>query len=507
MTDTPAQDTALIAPLTVWGVIAAAAITAAATLGAAAWVWVGGLLWLALTLMALLSQTDPASRAYIAGTLRKSTFTQVYTTLTRRTLTQLWSRFCDPVPETAPATQVFRAALTWRLYDSALLIAVAYPILLPVGWWLITGQDARLGDVVVIPGTGFWDFWPTRGATAILLIATAGCLTLSWLGTIRSHDLLSAIGPIALFAIIGVSAILGFPAAAIVGFVALAFLTGFERTGSGALAIVFLLGPALAIGSSIGFSAKYLVPNLLNLCVVLLVMVSDARNRHRFARLFLTCSLPLVWLAAATLPDWTQTSDAERAVFLFLAVLPLINAIFDVLSYAVSLTLIRLGLRAKLPFLYGLYDLAIALILFLALGATLTVTLAALNALSGTTLIDLGALFAGMQTDPGQYWWLYSMVFLTILPTAAHFAISLLGLQGLTPKPIRRTVAGWITRAGQSHLLATAAPFALGTIWTAPLWALGGIVWLFWWFAGGAITSLGQLYLTLLSSLATSIGA
>lgn|GEM_PF-4642070 len=179
MTDTPAQDTALIAPLTVWSVIAAAAIAAAATLGAAAWVWVGGLLWLALTLMALLSQTDPASRAYIAGTLRKSTFTQVYTNLTRRTLTQLWSRLCDPVSETAPATQVFRAALTWRLYDSALLIAVAYPILLPVGWWLITGQDTRLGNVVVIRGTGFWQVWPERAVTLLGLAGLAGGLLLT----------------------------------------------------------------------------------------------------------------------------------------------------------------------------------------------------------------------------------------------------------------------------------------------------------------------------------------
>jgi len=37
--------------------------------------------------------------------------------------------------------------------------------------------------------------------------------------------------------------------------------------------------------------------------------------------------------------------------------------------------------------------------------------------------------------------------------------------------------------------------------------SLGSIGRLFWWFAGGAINSLGQLDLTLLSSLATGIGA
>jgi hypothetical protein len=51
---------------------------------------------------------------------------------------------------------------------------VAYPILFLVGYWLITGQDARLGGVVVIEGTGFWAFWPERavtsGAFVILLL-------------------------------------------------------------------------------------------------------------------------------------------------------------------------------------------------------------------------------------------------------------------------------------------------------------------------------------------------
>ncbi|TVP74607.1 MAG: hypothetical protein EA339_00065, partial [Rhodobacteraceae bacterium] len=75
--------------------------------------------WIAFSAIAALGLGDAASRAFLSGTLRKSTYTQIYTTLTRRLLTPLWTRLCDPAPEKAPWPTQFRAALTWRLYDRA----------------------------------------------------------------------------------------------------------------------------------------------------------------------------------------------------------------------------------------------------------------------------------------------------------------------------------------------------------------------------------------------------
>jgi len=516
----------------VWCVIAATAIGAAATLGAVWWVWAGGLLWLALSLMALLSQTDPASRAYIAGTLGKASFVQVYTTLTRRTLTQTWSRFCDPVADSAPASHLFRAALTWRLYDRAMLIAVACPLLLPVVWWVVTGRDAGLGDVVVIPGTAFRDVWPERAITILSLAGLVGGLLLTILMARRGRGIVFVIAPLAawlitLATLIATALVFALPIVIfgqiILGMSVLLALTvnGAAQTADEtnrtrqyrcfgsfilALAAVTASSPIVAKAYGLGPASTWLLELMPVIFAGFIWFLIERRGHHQHVNIAVSLILPAAWALATMSFPWTEVSDAQRVAFICLAVLPLINAIFHVLSYAVTLTLIRLGLRAKLPFLYGLYDLAFALILFAALGATLTATLAALNVLSGTTLIDLSVLFAGIKSDPSQYWWLYSMVFLTILPTAAHFLISLLGLQGLTPKPIRRTVAGWITKAGQSHLFATAAPFALGTIWTAPLWALGGFVWVFWSTAGEAITAFGVAYLILLSALAGTIG-
>jgi hypothetical protein len=106
-------------------VLAAAVVVLFATVPI--WGWLALVTFLLLTGTALLSFTDPASRAFLAGTLRKSTYTQIYTTLTRRLVMRLWSALCDPAEDRASVPSLFRAALTWRLYDKALLIAVAYP--------------------------------------------------------------------------------------------------------------------------------------------------------------------------------------------------------------------------------------------------------------------------------------------------------------------------------------------------------------------------------------------
>jgi hypothetical protein len=145
-------------------VLAAAVVVLFATVPI--WGWLALVTFLLLTGTALLSFTDPDSRAFLAGTLRKWTYTQIYTTLTRRLVMRLWSALCDPAEDRASVPSLFRAALTWRLYDKALLIAVAYPILLPVGQWIVTGDAARIGE---------FQFCPPR-----LLVGSRGVARAHW---------------------------------------------------------------------------------------------------------------------------------------------------------------------------------------------------------------------------------------------------------------------------------------------------------------------------------------
>ncbi|MFW5641318.1 MAG: hypothetical protein ACOCY0_01000 [Roseicyclus sp.] len=168
----------------------------------------------------------------------------------------------------------------------------------------------------------------------------------------------------------------------------------------------------------------------------------------------------------------------------------------------------RRGLRSRLPLLWGLLDLALACLLFLALGTTLIVVIHGLNTFAGAPLVDLPALLAAIHETPGDYLWLYEMLFSTILPTALHGLLSLLGVQGLWPRAWRRPVAAWIEGATASPLAYLRAGLALGLIWTLPLIVLGGLLWLLWALGGDAVTIALGRYLDLLLWLAASpIGA
>jgi len=216
----------------------------------------------------------------------------------------------------------------------------------------------------------------------------------------------------------------------------------------------------------------------------------------------------VAWIVALRFIPWADVTDTAKALFLFLGVFPLLNALFDVLSYAATLALMRIGLRRAGPLLWGFYDLGIALFLFLGLGATLTLILRLMNLIAGVPILDLHALFGGLHQSPGDYWWLYAMVFSTILPTGVHFILSLMGLQGMCPPFIRRPIANWLRDDATTGEWMLGA-FALGTIWWLPFIIVGAAGWGLWqlqWFVW-LVQSLASIYLFALTWLAQAIGA
>jgi len=220
-----------------------------------------------------------------------------------------------------------------------------------------------------------------------------------------------------------------------------------------------------------------------------------------------TVTLPIFWITLLWTQPWADVSTAQRGIFLFLGVLPLINALFDVLSYAVTLTLMRMDLPSRVPWAWGLIDLAIACVLFLALGATLTILLTGMNTIAGTNVFDLGSLFAGIHTAPQDYWWLYAMVFSTILPTALHGLISLLGLQGIMPQRLRRPVVNLLRDAPASPAKAAIAPLFVGAIWLVPLVLLATAIWALWTLGAETAQAFGLWYLEKLTQLAIQVQA
>ena len=66
---------------------------------------------------------------------------------------------------------------------------------------------------------------------------------------------------------------------------------------------------------------------------------------------------------------------------MFLGVFPLINALFDFISYSITLTLVRWGLRlgGSWAVVVGVADLIMALFLFTALGSILILAIAGMH--------------------------------------------------------------------------------------------------------------------------------
>ncbi|WP_164736753.1 DUF3742 family protein [Pararhodobacter zhoushanensis] len=208
----------------------------------------------------------------------------------------------------------------------------------------------------------------------------------------------------------------------------------------------------------------------------------------------------------AFLVNPTLLPDEMVNLALFVGLFPILNGAFDTLSYAATLGFMRRGL-ARYPVWMGVADLAVAAVIFLLLAATLLLAVAGMNALSGSPWLDLDALFIGLRNSPENYWWLYLMLFSTLLPTAAHATLALLGLQGVWPRAWRRRVAGWVRGAGTDPGAATGAMLGVAVLWFVPLAGVGALLAGVWWLGLPLFGAIGAGYLTAMEALARALGA
>lgn len=169
----------------VLGLLTALFTAAMAAIGVPTWAWIALILWALLALTAAVVQSEPKGRAYLQATLKHPRYTQVYLSIARPVNDWVWRRVGvmqagpdgteRPLSERLRLPALLRGALTWRLVDRALLLAVLYPIVALLVPWLL-GGDAVLGQgVVVLPAA---DFWPERavmlGQFAIVAAGVVG---------------------------------------------------------------------------------------------------------------------------------------------------------------------------------------------------------------------------------------------------------------------------------------------------------------------------------------------
>lgn len=521
------SDKTITVTLAVWAAFAGMLGVALPTFGALAWHWLAFSLWLGLALVALLMQAETEGRAYLTATLRHSRYTQVYLYLARPLNTWLWHRLgrMEPRPdgtlrppaETAPLWQLMRMALTWRVLNLAFFLAVAYPVLALLRPWLF-GGDAVLGaGIVVFPAS---PFWPERAVVLGQLVVLAAGFVGRHLAAASSQRFWRSVAdwlPIAAFSVsvAVVSAGVYSGAGTVAGQVAFAGVFAFTGAiagvfaGRGALASAFSGVGAVAFAGVgvVAFADADTGAFVFAGAFALAVSILWGKDRPGIAVMLLLFGWSLGLAVLARFADISAFSPDLKAAIIFLAVLPIINGLFDALSYAATLATMRKGLATPLAPLLGLLDLGIGALLFAGLGATMLAVIAALNALANAPLVDLPALFVGLRTSPGDYWWLYMMLFSTLVPTALHLLLAALALQGLFPKGLRKCFAYWIGASPHSPCDAVLGFVAQATLWWLPILLLAGGAWALWQGIGGFAAWVGLGYLALLETFAIWMGA
>jgi len=147
----------------------------------------------------------------------------------------------------------------------------------------------------------------------------------------------------------------------------------------------------------------------------------------------------------------------------------------------------------------GVRDTVAGLLIFLGLGCTIIAFVHVVRPQDGVPLLDLPSLFDDLQVNPGNYWWLFFMMFSTVLPTMLHLSIALIAVFTLAGERLRVWLAWMFLMGGQGDAHPEwIARTALSALVAAAIWVpcfvvveglalfpgfVQGLIAVFRWFA------------------------
>lgn len=459
----------------------------------AAWIWALSLLW--VFLFGILNYDHHRDRASILNGLKRRDNALAYTQLVDGMLgglrRMLWHT--DAVSDPMPAKGWFsklgwfltpRArdlndlkrlqanTLSWPVMDAALKIAVIYPLFLLLLQWGITGVDTGIGTITALAAEDHG--WKRA--------AMIGQISILWLPHLLASDSQpSAFDKVAswlLYITVAFTVAFGTSFAIAVAF-AVAFAGAFAFAVAFAYAFAFALTVALANALALAIGAA------VALGVAVATGYGCAKGKGGLSYVLLITGL---WgILIAIFAFTTNSMSPERRVIAFaVGLLPLINAVFDYLSYGVTLGLIRYGRgqRNLLTGLIWLLDGLVAVLLLIGLGLGLTGTIALINHLAGQEFIALRPIFDDLKTPEGRagYTWLTFTLLSTLVPTLVHLVLVFLSAFTWVPQHFKLWIARGIEQDETGDLAtlgSSAAAATLGALWaalvTCGLWG----IWLF----------------------------
>lgn len=476
----------------------------------AAWVWALTLLW--AILFGLLNYDHHRDRVSILNGLRRRDNALIYTKLVDAMLGGLKQMLSpeDAVSHSMPARGRFAqlmwfmtprasdmqdlkrlqaSTLSWPVMDGALKIAVIYPLLLLLVQWGISGQDTGIGTVTILfSEERIW----LRTALVCPVVALVITRILASVSQMRVFE--SAIDWLFVFAAVGISAFAfaavdTFPApfaAAFAGAVAavVAFAAAFPVAGAFTLAAVAAFTAAFAAVGT--FPAAFAAVGTFPAVFAAAVGYGCAKGKGSQFYAALVIGLWTFIVVVFSLSAGSIENDGFGALIFALGLLPLINAVFDYLSYGVTLGLIRYG-RGKRNFVTGLiwfFDGVVAVLLLIGLGLALSGSIALINHLAGQEFIALRPIFDDLKTPEGRasYTWLTLTLLSTLVPTLVHLVLVFLSAFTWVPQRFKLWIARGVsgTETGDLATLGgSVAAATLGALWAA-LVACG--LWGIWTF-------------------------
>ena len=350
-----------------------------------------------------------------------------------------------------------------------------------------------------------WRGDATRGGVALL----GALLLLSLYHSARRRQ-----GYAAVFAVLALVVAFAFAVAVAVagsvsGAVAIAVFTAGFTTGAFGFAITLALALAVAGADTVGGGFAVALAGAFAGAVAG-VWATLIRRGAPGPLVYWVMTTVLLALSVGVVWSLADVSDTRiRTFMLFLIVLPAVNAIYDYLSFGLTRRLIRLGRkrRSAWTILYGAGDLAAAAMFFVALGLTLIAVITLMNSYVATAIVDLEETLKDIRRNPGEYWWLYISFFSTLIPTFAHFTISLFSLVWVIPLGWRENVAKMMDDKANANRRKVWAPLLLTCFAT---FAVVGPI-LIAILVGAALydfaPDIGGVYLRLFASFAKWLGA
>lgn len=227
-------------------------------------------------------------------------------------------------------------------------------------------------------------------------------------------------------------------------------LIAFALAGAGAVAFAFAGAFAfVVVVAGAGAGAVAAAFAFVFAFTVAIDHLADFRRRRHGRAGYLALLGGLMLVSGGSLLGLRAMDDDDAGAVgllpLFLAIIPLLNAVFDWLSIGATRWLLRSGLagseRGRRLIALSLADLAIALVLLTGLSVSLVAIVHAANAFSGTLLVDVGAILVQLREtpwSPGNYW-VYLTVFSTMLPSAINLVCG-----GISVMPAWLGPRGWI---------------------------------------------------------------